>query len=1469
GSGGFDINGIVSQDVEIVINFAPVLDDTQSPALTTIDEDNFDSGGNTIAEIVVDGSITDADEPIEAIAVTAVDNINGNWQYSLDNGVTWINFSEAAGSIVDISTEARLLDGSFTGDETNKIRFVPNAGWSGTPDFTFRAWDKTSGEAGQTADASAGGDISPFSLATDNAVIEITGINDAPVLDNTKLHALAAIDEDTLYISGDSSGNSISEIIADDSVTDQDGPPAEAMAVTGVNNTNGSWEYSIDNSVSWTGFTAESGIADISAQARLLDETHRIRFVPNADWNGTSTFSFRAWDKSSGTTGQTGDASIGGHDLAFSETEAAASITVNAINDAPVLDDTQSPALTSADEDDTDNNGDMVGGIITDNSITDADGAIKAIAVTIVNNINGIWQFSTDNGTTWVNFSDLTGAKDYFSGEARLLDITHRIRFVPNPDWHGTTNITFRAWDKSSGTPGETANASTGGGTSAFSQVTDKADIEVKPVNDAPVLDDTASPSLTAIDEDDISDGNSVGEIVVSGSVTDRDGFPTESVAVTGIDNTNGKWQFSTDNGATWKDFSAETGANTDISGAAVLLDEDSRIRFMPADSWNGASAFTFRAWDMSIGEPGKTADAGEGGGTSPFSSAADDAVIEVNALNDAPVLDDTATHVLTPVDEDDADNNGNTVAEIVADESISDIDSSPAEAVAVIEVDNANGKWQFSVDGSAWADFTGEAGLYADISDKAVLLDDTYRIRFMPDPDWNGTATFIFRAWDMSSGVAGETANASAGGGMSAFSEATGETEIEVNAVNDAAVLDTTASPDLSAITSDDFESSGNTVDEIVVDNSITDPDGSPVKAIAVISVDNTNGKWQFSTDSGVSWTDFSAETRIVDITSNARILSDIHKIRFVPGKGWIGESAFTFHAWDKTDGTPGQTADAGETGGASAFSSDPDDAVIIVEAGNYAPELDATQSPMLSAISMDDFVSSGNSVAEIVVDGSVSDADGEPVEAIAVTGVDNSNGTWQFSTDNRTTWNDFSTETGREIDMTENSRFLDGTSIIRFVPVSGWEGTATFSFRAWDKSSGETGDTSDTSDPGGVSAFSLDTDEAEIEVNTEAAINDAPVLDATYSPTLTAIYENNSDSNGDSIAEIVVDGSVTDADGLAIEAIAVISLDNTNGLWQYSLDNGSAWTEFTSETGKTVDISAQARLLDDTLTGDETHRIRFVPDTGWNGTAVFSFRAWDKSTGTAGETADTIETGGMSAFSSDTDDAEIEVMETNHAPVLDNSYTPVLTATGMDVFDSPGNTVAEIVADGSISDEDGDPDGDSGEAIAVTAVDNTNGVWEYSLDNGSEWTEFTGITGEKVDMPEEARLLDETHKIRFVPAQGWEGTATFTFRAWDKSAGTAGQTADVSEVGGTSAFSSAHDEAVIEVTGEPAENHAPVLDTSRSPALDPIEQDESDSSGNSIAEIITDGSITDEDGPAFEAMAVTVADNTNGIWQ
>ncbi|SMO88302.1 DUF4347 domain-containing protein, partial [Gracilimonas mengyeensis] len=216
-------------------------------------------------------------------------------------------------------------------------------------------------------------------------------------------------------------------------------------------------------------------------------------------------------------------------------------------------------------------------------------------------------------------------------------------------------------------------------------------------------------------------------------------------------------------------------------------------------------------------------------------------------------------------------------------------------------------------------------------------------------------------------------------------------------------------------------------------------------------------------------------------------------------------------------------------------------------------------------------------------------------------------------------------------------------------------------------------------------------------------ATTNDAPVLDNAQSPTLTAISEdagdddgsgadgdddaiNNSNNPGTSVASMVVDGSITDPDGSAVEAIAVTNVDNTNGVWQYSADNGSSWSNFSGTTGSAVDISSAARLLDGTLSGGSTQKIRFVPDANYSGSATITFRAWDKTSGSAGATADATTNGGTTAFSTATDNASITINPVNDDPTVSGIPTDITVTedtesnvdlSGMTFSDLEGNSL------------------------------------------------------------------------------------------------------------------------------------------------------------------------------------------------
>lgn len=177
--------------------------------------------------------------------------------------------------------------------------------------------------------------------------------------------------------------------------------------------------------------------------------------------------------------------------------------------------------------------------------------------------------------------------------------------------------------------------------------------------------------------------------------------------------------------------------------------------------------------------------------------------VLEITyETNAAPILN-SATTALTNITEDDISNLGQDIASIVGS-SISDSNIGAKEGIALTSMTSGNGKWQYSIDaGVNWID----VGTVDDVN--ALLLRDTDRIRFIPDGQNGSTASISYRAWDRTTGIRGNKADATINGGTLAFSSSTCTASILVTDVNDAPTLDT-ASPVFTGITEDDIFNSG-----------------------------------------------------------------------------------------------------------------------------------------------------------------------------------------------------------------------------------------------------------------------------------------------------------------------------------------------------------------------------------------------------------------------------------------------------------------------------------------------------------------------------------------------------------------------------------------------------------------------------------------------------------------------------------
>ena len=1106
-------------------------------------------------------------------------------------------------------------------------------------------------------------------------------------------------------------------------VTDDDAGAIRGIAITGFDPGNGVWQYK-RGSGPWQ---LIGTVTDTNAL--LLEADARVRLLPGAVSGTTASLLFRAWDQTAGTADTHITTSPNGGATAFSTATATATITVDPVNDAPTLSGASN--FNGITEDQNPPAGTSVQALIA-GKIADVDpAALAGIAITQTTGDHGTWQYWTNSTDGWQPVGAVSGA------EALLLRSSDLLRFLPDGSDGTLASITFLAWDQSSGTAGMKANAVPGGGTTAFSVASAVSTLQVAALNDAPVL--TGANALVGITEDDTTAAN-LGSLVselIDGTVTDVDTAAVTGIAIYQVAGSNGAWEFSTDNGTTW------TNIGTVSAAQALLLAGADRVRFKP-DGTNGTTAtLSFRAWDQTTGTAGDRVSIVTNGGTTAFSSATATATLAVASLNDAPVLTPGGTFSPITEDQTDAANIGNTVAELI-DGKTSDADASAARGIAVYNSIAVNGKWQFSTDGANWTDF----GTLS--SSKALLLRDTDRVRFLPDGLNGGTSTIFYRAWDQTTGTAESTADTTDTGGTTAFSSAIAAAAIVVASVNDAPVL--TGANALVGITEDDVSNAnlGNSVSELI-DATASDVDTAAATGIAVYQVAGSNGTWQFSTDNGATWTNIGTVS-----ATQALLLAGADRVRFLPN-GENGTTAtISFRDWDQTTGTAGDRVSIVANGGTTAFSSATATATLAVASVNDAPVLTGTRSFSTITEDQTDTTNTGSLISELL-DGKSSDVDASAARGIAIYSALGATGKWQFST-NGSSWTDFGTVS------TARALLLRDTDRVRFLPNGENGGTATISYRAWDQTAGTAGNRIAITSVGGSSSLSVAKALSTLAIR---SLNDAPVLDGSN-----AFAQITEDQQGTSTVAALIRAHVSDVDVGAQSGIAIYATSNGDGRWQYRLASG-AWTNMPT-------FSANAALL-----LRSTDSVRFVPKGTAATTASISFRAWDQTTGAAGQLVRVATTGGTTAFSSQTATSSITVTALNDAPVLTgaNAFTSIASPQA----NNPGNTVASLLENRF---SDADPTSERG--IAVTGLSTgSGGTWQYSSDYGATWINVGAVSNTS------ALLLRATDRLRFVPFWGRATTASISFRAWDRSGnnttGPIRPKVSTAVNGGTSMFSAA----------------------------------------------------------------------------
>src|SRR4029077_8871500 len=270
-----------------------------------------------------------------------------------------------------------------------------------------------------------------------------------------------------------------------------------------------------------------------------------------------------------------------------------------------------------------------------------------------------------------------------------------------------------------------------------------------------------------------------------------------------------------------------------------------------------------------------------------------------------------------------------------------------------------------------------------------------------------------------------------------------------------------------------------------------VSDVDSGAVNGIGLTSLTSGTGSWQYSTDNGTTG---SAVGSVSD--SSALLLRSTDKLRFIPDGQNSTAGSVTFRAWDQTNGSAGTKVDVSTNGGTTAYSTATATSNITVTSVNDAPVLSGAND--FTTISEDQTTNGGDLVSTLI-SGQIADVDTGAVNGIAVTGLASGTGTWQYSTDNGSTWTAVGSVSG------SSALLLRSTDKLRLVPDGQNATTGSVTFRAWDQTSGTTGTKVDVSTNGGTTAYSTATATSNITVT---SVNDAPVLSGANN--FTAISED-----------------------------------------------------------------------------------------------------------------------------------------------------------------------------------------------------------------------------------------------------------------------------------------------------------------------------------------------------------------------
>ena len=332
---GVDHGTVVIVDNKLSLTFTPAADWNGSEVFTYTMKDS--AGATSSASVTI--TVTPLNDPPDAVDDSVTTPEDQAVTISALNNDTDVDLTYGGDNLIITGVSGVDHGTAVISSDQQTITFTPSANWSGSEFFTYEMKDR----AGLSDTATVTVVVSP--------------VNDAPVAAADSY----TIDEDV-------------ETVLDVLVNDTDNDTGDKLTVTGFSG--------VDN-----------------ATVTLAADHKSLTFKPDANWNGSETFTYTL------------------EDGAGASDTASVTVLVNAVNDVPLAQD--------------------------DSASTNED---TSVVINVLENDSDVDTLHEGDSLTLTAVTDLDNATYSFVND------NHSIRFTPNENWNGVEIFSYTVSDLHGGT---------------------------------------------------------------------------------------------------------------------------------------------------------------------------------------------------------------------------------------------------------------------------------------------------------------------------------------------------------------------------------------------------------------------------------------------------------------------------------------------------------------------------------------------------------------------------------------------------------------------------------------------------------------------------------------------------------------------------------------------------------------------------------------------------------------------------------------------------------------------------------------------------------------------------------------------------------------------------------------------------------------------------------------------------------